>query len=70
MDKRHEKITNYEKNLEKKDEKFYHLKKDNYLADEDSTLIKIMGQLTLENVNFQFKIILYSITSSGRIFFT
>lgn len=51
MDKRHEKILNCEKNFEKIDENFYLLKNDNYIADEDSTLIKTMGQLTLENVN-------------------
>lgn len=52
MDKRHENIRDYEKNLSKKDENYQHLKHDNYYADEDSTLVKTMGQLTLENVKF------------------
>jgi len=50
VNSRHETLLNYEKNKDKNDDFYYNLKNDNYLADEDSTLIKTMGQLTLENV--------------------
>ena len=42
------------KNEKYKDEVYYNLKNDNYNIDEDSTLIKTMGQLTLENVKLNF----------------
>lgn len=54
VNSRHEKIQNCENKKEPKDEIYYNLKNDNYLADEDSTLVKTMWQLTLENVKFFF----------------
>jgi hypothetical protein len=67
VNSRHEKISNCENNQEIKDEIYYNLKNDNYLADEDSTLVKTIGQLTLENV--KLFLFLISIILSERIFY-